>query len=433
MNRYLIYICILFTQTIFAQTFLFSTLKTNDIAYSSLTDKIYASLDEGNEQYGNSLAIINPASGIIESTLQFENEPTVMALSADEQYLYIAFKNHNVIKRYNVTNDIVDLDINLGTFTWTGEPLVKYVRDVEVNPADHNKIAVTLYYESETLSAITLGFEYYNNDELLFGYPEPFNDYAVQKIKFIDDHTIFGHSGNSIPSPLTVFNIESSNEISVVADYEDMPNPHPFGIDSDFIHLNNSLIFKNGKTVNLENNIPSLGNTFSAKGSLVYNNEDNLVCFASRYDQVVYMSSLGYFSTVKLNRFNTDFTSYDSLQIPGVGTPISIINCGEGCMAVNIKGEDSNENFTIIRDLPLADKLFNKGKIIVYPNPVNNILNLQGDLTVKQISLTDCSGKSIFVSFNDNKVDVSHLSNGLYIVKITDENDNIYTNKFVKN
>ncbi|MGV3697973.1 T9SS type A sorting domain-containing protein, partial [Flavobacterium sp.] len=75
----------------------------------------------------------------------------------------------------------------------------------------------------------------------------------------------------------------------------------------------------------------------------------------------------------------------------------------------------------------------NKPTANIYPNPVKNQLNIDTTYTIQDISLYDSVGKKIPVSYlSPNAIDVSQLSNGIYIINITDGNSAMITKKFIK-
>lgn len=72
-------------------------------------------------------------------------------------------------------------------------------------------------------------------------------------------------------------------------------------------------------------------------------------------------------------------------------------------------------------------------KADVYPNPVYNILNISTQDIISDIAVYDLSGKKITVNqLSANSIDVSELSWGVYVLKITTEDKNNSIVKFVK-
>ncbi|GEM_PF-5673944 len=60
-------------------------------------------------------------------------------------------------------------------------------------------------------------------------------------------------------------------------------------------------------------------------------------------------------------------------------------------------------------------------KAQVYPNPVIDILNVSSDVLIKEITIYDMSGKLVLKTVgmgNQQQVDVSSLSNGVYLLKV---------------
>jgi hypothetical protein len=65
----------------------------------------------------------------------------------------------------------------------------------------------------------------------------------------------------------------------------------------------------------------------------------------------------------------------------------------------------------------------NAATLQVFPNPVENILNIQTEEIIKQIAILDMNGKIVFQFFGNNKtLDLSSLSVGNYVVRIHTEN-----------
>jgi hypothetical protein len=79
-----------------------------------------------------------------------------------------------------------------------------------------------------------------------------------------------------------------------------------------------------------------------------------------------------------------------------------------------------------INDLNLNDN------ISIYPNPAKTELNLnvsQNDIT--ELSISNILGQVLIKSHYQNRIDISNLTNGIYILEIT-QGQNKYTKKFIK-
>lgn len=69
----------------------------------------------------------------------------------------------------------------------------------------------------------------------------------------------------------------------------------------------------------------------------------------------------------------------------------------------------------------------------VFPNPAKDVLNIQMLQTITEISVFDVLGKEVTVPrTSSNSIDVSGLSEGLYILKIISEDQKSFSSKFIK-
>ena len=82
---------------------------------------------------------------------------------------------------------------------------------------------------------------------------------------------------------------------------------------------------------------------------------------------------------------------------------------------------------------PLAINNFNlNDNISIYPNPAKTELNLnvsQND--INELSISNLLGQVLIKLQNQNRIDISNLTNGIYILEIT-QGQNKYTKKFIK-
>lgn len=85
-------------------------------------------------------------------------------------------------------------------------------------------------------------------------------------------------------------------------------------------------------------------------------------------------------------------------------------------------------------DRPLSSDSFFKSNFSIYPNPVNNVLNIsvKNEMTINSLSITDLNGRVVSTSSSSSTIDVSNLSSGVYFVSI-ETNEGKGTSKFVKN
>ena len=82
----------------------------------------------------------------------------------------------------------------------------------------------------------------------------------------------------------------------------------------------------------------------------------------------------------------------------------------------------------------LTSENFNTNNLEVglYPNPVNDILNIDTKEEVLSVEVFALQGQKVMFS-KENKINVSQLPAGIYLVRIQDVNNNIATKKIIKN
>ncbi|MEQ3663021.1 MULTISPECIES: T9SS type A sorting domain-containing protein [unclassified Olleya] len=84
-------------------------------------------------------------------------------------------------------------------------------------------------------------------------------------------------------------------------------------------------------------------------------------------------------------------------------------------------------NFT----LNIEDFQIQSSSISLYPNPTKSTLNIKTASAIANISVYSLLGKQV-IKTNSKTVDVSNLSNGVYLIKIMDVNGNKHVKRFIK-
>lgn len=92
--------------------------------------------------------------------------------------------------------------------------------------------------------------------------------------------------------------------------------------------------------------------------------------------------------------------------------------------------------YTLVCDGSLGVNDLNQFDFSYYPNPVQDVLNIQSNKSIESISIFDLSGRQFKVQstkdLNSTKVNLNHLSSGLYLVKVILENNQVETFKVIK-
>ncbi|QXP69702.1 T9SS type A sorting domain-containing protein [Polaribacter sp. R2A056_3_33] len=78
-------------------------------------------------------------------------------------------------------------------------------------------------------------------------------------------------------------------------------------------------------------------------------------------------------------------------------------------------------------------KDFSSIDFAVFPNPTSSILKIDDTrFTLRNIELFNVLGKKVFVS-TKNEINIAHLVNGVYLLKIESEKGNVVTKRIIKN
>ena len=103
----------------------------------------------------------------------------------------------------------------------------------------------------------------------------------------------------------------------------------------------------------------------------------------------------------------------------------SLNDKGEELLVTNLSAVLSTDNFdTLSFDEQLG--------FAIYPNPVNSMLYIKSNKTIKSGIVYNLLGKKITTT-SSNSIDVSKLNSGMYILKVEDKFGNIYSKKWIKN
>ncbi len=120
-------------------------------------------------------------------------------------------------------------------------------------------------------------------------------------------------------------------------------------------------------------------------------------------------------------------------------TAIPIVN-PVGLHIFNVRVKDNSGVWSpvfknaIFIETVLTNNTFTFSKVIVYPNPVKDILNLSFDKEITNVSILTLLGQEVLnkdINANEGTIDTSNLASGTYLVKVT-SNDGIKTLKIIK-
>lgn len=189
---------------------------------------------------------------------------------------------------------------------------------------------------------------------------------------------------------------------------------------SNYIYFNADDNFINGGTNNIQIKITYLDN-FAGNWWVEYDSSGTQI---TKQSNPIINSNDNSWKTVTINVPDAGFTNRQNQ-----GMDFRIYNGGTNDITVRFT------RIIKLQNPSLTTSEFNKNKkIIIYPNPVSTILNVDSEDEIKTIEIKDILGQIVFTSQNQNKkVDCSSLQNGIYFISITTKKDNtISTFKLLK-
>lgn len=93
----------------------FLELPVNDIVYNSTDGFIYASIpSSAGGGLGNSIAAIDPTTGVVQKTIFVGSEPNRLALSTDGTQLFIGLNGAGAVRQVNLTTGTAGVQFSLG-------------------------------------------------------------------------------------------------------------------------------------------------------------------------------------------------------------------------------------------------------------------------------------------------------------------------------
>jgi hypothetical protein len=112
---------------------------TNDMVWDSVNEVFYISVPSSATTNANQVCVLNPTSLAI-TNCQAGNEPDVLAISDNSQYLYVGMDGAGSVQRFILPSLTPDISYSLGNYE-TGDPY--FALDIEVEPGVPGTTAVS--------------------------------------------------------------------------------------------------------------------------------------------------------------------------------------------------------------------------------------------------------------------------------------------------
>lgn len=411
------------------------------------------------------------------------NSATITGLSQGTQYFY----------RVEATNSGGTVLGTIGTFTTFGPPIISFVSAVQItstsagiqyamNPNITVGSATSYIIYGLTSTSMT-------NQVAGFTYSGTNSAYDIIPINGLSPNTqyfyqIFAINSNGT-SQSSIFNFTTNPPLSAIADYNfnntrlNILGTEPFSTANTTFTVDRNSVANNALYI-----LDSSTGTTATISSIPTGNQSRTISFWYKVSSNVANSAIFSYGSASTNQTfgmyiqgtgRPTFQAYGTDQIFGNGTfaannwhhivltydgtnvriymngvladtmPYSL-NTGSSSIKfgnnsailsvddLKIYGEAiSQENVTSLYNTnALSSQNFNQNNIQVslYPNPVNDVLNIETALDVQTVEIYTIQGQKV-LSSNQKQINVSDLAAGMYIVRIQDGDNNIATKKII--
>jgi len=113
----------------------------NDLVWDATHQLIYLSVPSLASSNGNTVSALNPTNGNVQSSQFAGSEPDVLAISDDDQYLYVGLDGASSVQRFTLPGLLPDINYSLGA---AGDLGPSFAVDLQVAPGLPHTTAVSL-------------------------------------------------------------------------------------------------------------------------------------------------------------------------------------------------------------------------------------------------------------------------------------------------
>lgn len=389
------------------------SLATNDIIYDPARQTIYASVPSGAPGNADNVVRINPATGAIGPVVTSGSNPGRLALSADNQFLYVGLNGANSIRRFDLQSSSTASEFSLGMGSF-GTP--NRAQEIEVVPGQSQSVAVALQDQGFSHQGVAI---YDNGVARPNRAPQsPQNDV----IEFAGAGTLFGYNTTNSEFGLHRFTVDANGLT-------------PGSTISNMIKSNADIRFDNGLLF-ASNGIVFDPQTSAIVGAFQLPGAGSGVLPDAANNRVYILSGADSDNFLSLWAFDLQtFLPVGKVGLPGLtGQPSRLIRCGPNVVAVRTS---DNQVFliqlssiqpiaptplplptlgadSVIRlQLPANDLIFDPGTQKVYASVPGNVAGIGNTIAPIDPNTGNVS-TPVFIGSNPNRLAVSDNNQFLY-------------------
>lgn len=192
-----------------------------------------------------------------------------------------------------------------------------------------------------------------------------------------------------------------------------------------------NLMSNNFSSLNTQS-LPNLKDVYCAQNqisSLDFSNNPQLTR--------LYCSNNNLTSLIIKNGINQDFSLSSNNDCWKTGNPNLTTICADESEIASVQsfldGCGGSQTISVNSNCNLSNQEFTKNKITIYPNPVNDVLNINLENSIiSSVTVFNALGQKVYFSYSTtSQIDVSKLEAGAYFLKV-DGLEGEYYGRFVK-
>ncbi len=143
-------------------------IEASALVYDSSRNLLYAAIPATASLNPNSVVFINPSTGVLGRSIPVGNDPQRLAISDDDQFLYVGLNGDNTIQRINLKTRLVEKTFAVPVDPYFGQTRAQYMKVV---PGSPDQLVVSLF---RTASPAEDGVALYNDTGLVNWIPNDF-------------------------------------------------------------------------------------------------------------------------------------------------------------------------------------------------------------------------------------------------------------------
>lgn len=118
-------------------------LPTNDLIYDPVTQKLYASVPSSAGTRGNSITVIDPATGQLGPSIFVGSEPGKLAITSDSSAIYVSVATGTAVRRFDIASLTPGAQFSLGNDSFFGPYRVE---DMIAIPGTSSSVVISRQY-----------------------------------------------------------------------------------------------------------------------------------------------------------------------------------------------------------------------------------------------------------------------------------------------